>query len=51
MDWIVVAKFDECAEERSYELQGKRPPYSIGDFVDTCKCGGKFIFTDINAVG
>lgn len=50
MDWIVVAKCDECSEEESYKLQGDTPPYSLGDFVDNCRCGGKFIVTEIREV-
>jgi hypothetical protein len=33
MDWIVVAKCDECNEEKSYEVSGNTVPYSIGDAI------------------
>jgi hypothetical protein len=47
MDWIVVSKCDECNEERTLEVGGNRPPYEIGDLIDQCPCGGKFVVEEI----
>jgi len=47
MEWIIVAKCDECREEETFEVESDAPPYSIGDQIDTCKCGGKFIVDEI----
>ena len=42
MDWIVVAKCDECTEEKTYEVSGNTVPYSIGDAIEQCICGGQY---------
>ena len=47
MDWIVVAKCDECTEEKTYEVSGNTLPYSIGDAMEYCMCGGQFIVEEI----
>lgn len=51
MDWIVVAKCDECNEDKSYEVSGNTVPYSIGDAIEQCNCGGQFIVDEILEVG
>jgi hypothetical protein len=51
MDWIVVAKCDECSQEKSYEVSGNTVPYSIGDAIEQCNCGGQFIVDEILEVG
>ncbi len=51
MDWIVVAKCDECTEEKTYEVSGNTLPYSIGDSMEYCMCGGQFIVEEILEVG
>lgn len=51
MDWIIVAKCDECNQEKTYEVSGNTVPYSIGDLVELCNCGGQFIVDEILEVG
>jgi len=51
MDWIIVAKCDECNQEKTYEVTGNPVPYSIGDLVELCSCGGQFIVDEILEVG
>ena len=51
MDWIIVAKCDECNQEKTYEVTGNSVPYSIGDLVELCNCGGQFIVDEILEVG
>ena len=51
MDWIVVAKCDECNEEKTYEVSGNTVPYSIGDEIEQFTCGGQFIVDEILEVG
>jgi hypothetical protein len=51
MDWIVVAKCEECNEEKTYEVSGNTVPYSIGDAIDECHCSGQFIVDEILEVG
>ena len=34
MDWNVVAKCDECNEEKTYEVSGNSVPYSIGEPIE-----------------
>ncbi len=51
MDWIIVAKCDNCSEERTYEVSGNTVPYTIGDAVESCMCGGQFIVDEILEVG
>jgi hypothetical protein len=51
MDWIVVAKCDECNQEKTYEVSGNTVPYSIGDAIEYCMCGGQFIVDEILEVG
>ena len=51
MDWIIVAKCDECTEEKTYEVSGNTTPYSIGDVIEQCMCGGQFIVDEILEVG
>jgi hypothetical protein len=51
MDWIIVAKCDECNQEKTFEVSGKTVPYSIGDLVELCNCGGQFIVDEILEVG
>jgi hypothetical protein len=47
MDWIIVAKCSECKKQETYEVTSDRPPYSVGEHIDTCPCGGKFIVEEI----
>jgi hypothetical protein len=51
MDWIVVAKCDECSKEKTYEVSGNTVPYSIGDSIEQCICGGHYIVDEILEVG
>ena len=51
MDWIVVAKCDECSKEKTYEVSGNTDPYSIGDSIEQCICGGQYIVDEILEVG
>ena len=51
MDWIVVAKCDECSKEKTYEVSGNTVPYSIGDSIEQCICGGQYIVDEILEVG
>jgi hypothetical protein len=47
MDWIIIARCDECNKEESFEVQGDRPPYEIGDHIDSCPCGGRMVVGEI----
>jgi hypothetical protein len=47
MDWIVVAKCSECKKQETFEVTSDRPPYSIGEHIDSCPCGGKYIVEEI----
>jgi len=51
MEWIIVARCDECNQEETFEVESITVPYSVGDSIDFCKCGGKFIVEEILEVG
>jgi hypothetical protein len=51
MMWIITAKCDLCMAERTLEVESDVPPYSIGEQIEECPCGGKYVveeFTEIN---
>ncbi len=50
MDWFIVARCDECKKEKTLEVESDRPPYEIGDLIDQCPCGGKFVVEEISEV-
>ena len=50
MDWYIIARCSDCNEERSFEVESDNPPYKIGDLVDQCSCGGKFVVEEIMEV-
>jgi hypothetical protein len=47
MMWIVTARCDLCQAERILEVDGNIPPYEIGDQIEECPCGGKFVVEKI----
>ncbi|MCC7557122.1 MAG: hypothetical protein KO217_00365 [Methanobacteriaceae archaeon] len=47
MEWIVKASCSLCNEEEEFEVSGNRPPYLVGDLIDSCACGGKMVVDEI----
>jgi len=47
MEWYIIARCDDCNEERTLEVEADQPPYEIGDQIETCSCGGKFVVEEI----
>jgi hypothetical protein len=51
MEWFIVARCDECKEERNLEVKSDHPPYEIGDQIEECSCGGKLVVEKIMEIG
>jgi hypothetical protein len=47
MDWFIIARCDTCDEERIFEVESDLPPYELGDLIEECSCGGKFVVDEI----
>ena len=47
MNWFIIARCDACDEERILEVESDRPPYELGDLIEACSCGGKFVVDEI----
>ncbi|MGC9516731.1 MAG: hypothetical protein ACP5C3_03430 [Methanomicrobiales archaeon] len=47
MEWIVKARCNLCNMYEEFEVSGNRPPYSLGDLIDSCPCGGKMMVEEI----
>ncbi|MDN5373764.1 MAG: hypothetical protein PWP32_529 [Methanothermobacter sp.] len=47
MMWIVTAYCDLCRAKRTLEVEGKTPPYHLGDRIEECPCGGKYVVEEI----
>jgi hypothetical protein len=47
MDWYIIAHCDACDEERVFEVESDHPPYELGDLIEECRCGGKFVVDEI----
>lgn len=50
MDWFIIARCDSCNEEKTLELDADRPPYELGDQIEECSCGGKFVVEEIREI-
>jgi hypothetical protein len=47
MDWFIIARCDSCEEERIFEVESDHAPYELGDLIEACSCGGKFVVDEI----
>ena len=47
MEWFIIAHCDACNEEKTLEVESDYPPYEIGDLIEKCRCGGKFVVEEI----
>lgn len=47
MEWFIIAHCNICDEETTLEVESKSPPYEMGDLIDECPCGGKFVVDEI----
>lgn len=50
MDWYIIARCNVCNAEKTLELTGDRPPYEIGDLIEDCPCGGKYVVEEIREI-
>ncbi len=50
MDWFIIARCDTCDKEKTLELDGDYPPYELGDLIEDCPCGGKFVVDEIREI-
>ena len=47
MEWYIIARCEDCNEERTLEVESDHAPYELGDQIDMCSCGGKFVVEEI----
>jgi hypothetical protein len=47
MEWFIIARCNSCDEEVTLEVESDVPPYEMGDLIDECPCGGKFVVDEI----
>lgn len=45
--WIITAKCNFCLAEKTLEFDSDVPPYLIGEQIETCPCGGKYVVETI----
>jgi len=50
MDWFIIARCNLCNAEKTFELDSDTPPYELGDLVEDCPCGGKYVVEEIREV-
>lgn len=50
MNWFVITRCNFCKDEKVIEVNGDRPPYKIGDLIEDCPCGGKYVVEEIRVV-
>ena len=50
MNWFVITRCNFCKDEKVIEVNGDRPPYKIGDLIEDCPCGGKYVVDEIRVV-
>ena len=50
MDWFIIARCDTCEAEKTMEVEGDVPPYELGDLIEDCPCGGKFVVDEIREI-
>lgn len=50
MDWYIIARCNLCNDEKILEVNGDRPPYELGDLIEDCSCGGKYVVEEIREI-
>lgn len=50
MDWYIIARCNICNDEKVLEVVGDLPPYELGDLIEDCPCGGKYVVEEIREI-
>ncbi len=50
MDWYIIARCNLCNAEKTLEVDSDSPPYELGDLIEDCPCGGKYVVEEIREI-